>query len=42
MLHPDLVHSEHRQVVSVLVVEAGPLLVGELLLLTRTVEHILN
>ena len=39
---PSLVHSEHGQVVAILVIELGALLVGELLLLARAVEDVLD
>ena len=42
MHFPRLVHNQHGQVVSVLVVELRPFLVCELLLFPWTIEHVLN
>lgn len=39
---PRLVHRKHGQMISVLVVKLSALLISELLLLTRSIEDILN
>ena len=39
---PGLVHRQHRQVITILVVELCPFLVGQLLLLTWAIEDILD
>lgn len=39
---PGLIDSEHSQMVAILVVELRTLLVGKLLLLPGSVEHVLN
>lgn len=39
---PSFVHRQHRQMVSIFVVKFGTLLIGQLLLLTRSVEDILD
>ena len=39
---PSLVHRQHSQMVTVLVIELGSFLIRELLLLSGTIEHVLD
>lgn len=42
ILFPSFVHSEQREMVSVLLVELGSLLISNILLLSWPIEHVLN
>jgi len=42
VLHPRLIHSEHSQMIPILMIKTSSLLVSELLFLSRPVKHVLD